>query len=283
MLMMMIFMLVASIFVCQSLQGPLYDESIALSSRLWVNRYYGTSLKAGWTLFELTFSGGWPNYARPLVEDIDGSYACFFFIYVTFVVFGVTRIVTALFLQETMKASARDVEYQVQKTLADTTAFLNKISDLFVAADVDGGGYLSLDEFTSVLTNESVRAYLASIGVEVFEVEGLFNVLADGDDQISYEEFLDGIWRLKGAARSQDVLAILHKLTQLKREFSAMTEFLHGPFSNELTQLQRQDNNQLIQFNQDDFTKMSQGIQSLIKASQGAGNGLTKARPISRI
>ena len=50
------------------------------------------------------------------------------------------RIVSALFLQETLKASARDVEWLVQNKLADTSAFLNKISDLFVAADTDNSG-----------------------------------------------------------------------------------------------------------------------------------------------
>jgi len=71
-----------------------------------------------------------------------------------------------------------------------------------------------------------VKAYLASIEIEVFEVDALFKLLADGDDIISYEEFLNGIMRLKGTARSQDVVGILHKLNQLQRELGSMKDIL---------------------------------------------------------
>ena len=50
--------------------------------RFWVNRMYGTSAKAVYTLFEVTLSGCWPTYARPLIEEVSWLYAIFFILYV---------------------------------------------------------------------------------------------------------------------------------------------------------------------------------------------------------
>eukprot|EP00418_Pyrodinium_bahamense_P023839 CAMPEP_0179132258 /NCGR_PEP_ID=MMETSP0796-20121207/62854_1 /TAXON_ID=73915 /ORGANISM="Pyrodinium bahamense, Strain pbaha01" /LENGTH=52 /DNA_ID=CAMNT_0020831197 /DNA_START=1 /DNA_END=155 /DNA_ORIENTATION=+ len=52
-------------------------------------------------MFEATFSGCWPTYARPLIERVSVWYAAFFILYVTIVVFSTVRIVSALFLRDT--------------------------------------------------------------------------------------------------------------------------------------------------------------------------------------
>ena len=75
---------------------------------LWVNRKYGTGSKALYTVFEITFSGCWPNYVSPVVMDASPWFAAFFIVYITFVVFFLIRIISALFLKETLAHAAQD-------------------------------------------------------------------------------------------------------------------------------------------------------------------------------
>merc|ERR1719382_253423 len=103
----------------------------------WMYMYYGTPRRSLWTFFELTFSGGWPNYARRLVEEVNSWFALFWAVYVFLVIFAMTRIVSALFLKDTLQAAADDVEKQTQR----------KLCNVFAAADTSGDGKITLDEF----------------------------------------------------------------------------------------------------------------------------------------
>merc|ERR1711879_288106 len=87
-----------------------------------------------------------------------------------------------------------------------------------------GSGTLSRTELDEILSDDKVKAYLAAIEIEVFEVASIFQLLDDGDGTISYEEFLHGIMRLKGTARSQDVIAILHTLKGVRKEIASLND-----------------------------------------------------------
>merc|ERR1719210_1365339 len=97
-----------SILLTQTLQYFIMDDSNHIDHRQWVYRHYGDGLKSLWTIFELTFSGCWPNYARRIIEDVSPLYSLFYFVYVYVVVFVATRIVAALFMKETLSQCAND-------------------------------------------------------------------------------------------------------------------------------------------------------------------------------
>lgn len=94
----------------KALSSSMVEEGLPSETKLWIYRYYGTPSRAYWSVFELTFSGGWPAYARTLVEDVSGWYALFFAVYIGGVVFAMFRIITALFLKDTLTVASSDME-----------------------------------------------------------------------------------------------------------------------------------------------------------------------------
>merc|ERR1712187_1011500 len=78
MLILCILMLISALFLTQTLHTFIIDDSEDLDLRLWVYNMYGTPGKSLYTMFEVTLSGCWPNYARPLIEQVSVSYAIFF-------------------------------------------------------------------------------------------------------------------------------------------------------------------------------------------------------------
>jgi len=207
------FMLMGALFLCQTLQDYIMDTTndLSLEIREWCNNNYGTASKALWTMFEITFSGGWPNYTRTIIEEVSPWYAAFFACYVGGVVFAVIRIITALFLKETLAVAASDAEMMIQQKMKDKQKFASKLQEVFRAADESGDGLVSEAEFHAFLVNPKARALFSAMELESHEVESLFEMLDDGDGSVSFDEFLQGVVRLKGTARSQDVLAILHE------------------------------------------------------------------------
>merc|ERR1712048_1268895 len=114
---------------------------------------------------------------------------------------------------------AHDSEMMVQLHLKEKEKYAAKLHELFLEADVSGDGVLSSDEVHNILETDKARAYFNVLELNVHEVASLFNLLDDGDGYIDIDEFITGCMRLKGSARSQDVIAILHANNKLYSMF----------------------------------------------------------------
>ena len=92
--------------MCRFINAYLLDDNLNMELRIWLYKNYGTPALSLYTMFEATFSGCFPNYFRPLVYEVHGAFAIFIIVYVVAVVFAVTRIITALFLKDTLQVAA---------------------------------------------------------------------------------------------------------------------------------------------------------------------------------
>jgi len=234
MIILFILQIVAALLLCQSLQEYILDESGDNNMRLWVNNYYGSSSKALYTMFEFTFSGCWPNYARPIVEEVHFAYAFLFILYVTAVVFAVTRIITALFLKDTMRIAQQDAEMMVQEKMREKLQVVDTLKEIFILADTSGDGLLSFSEFKSLVARPKIAAWLDVLGLDVKDVHTLFHLLDNGDGQIDAEEFVNGMMELKGFAREMDVIQIRHDTKRIMSKCDTIKDLcdsIHSPRS----------------------------------------------------
>jgi len=190
------------------------NESIDRGLRIWLYRHYGDGLLGTYTLFEVTLAGCWPNYLRPLIQHVSGYYAFFTFVYISMVVFAVIRIITAIFLKETLQVASNDQEEMIHEQMKKKQSYLHKLESIFKAVDTSGDGQLELDELEAILSHPTIRTWLSVLELEVHDAKALFRLLDNGDGAVTYGEFLKGVMRLKGQARSIDVVAIMHSTDQ---------------------------------------------------------------------
>eukprot|EP00931_Biecheleriopsis_adriatica_P103722 TRINITY_DN78519_c0_g1_i1.p1 TRINITY_DN78519_c0_g1~~TRINITY_DN78519_c0_g1_i1.p1 ORF type:complete len:540 (-),score=76.89 TRINITY_DN78519_c0_g1_i1:26-1573(-) len=210
MFVLIVYMFIGSLILLHALHEFVVDEGNDLDTRLWVNSMYGSASKSMYTMFEVTNSGGWPGYSRPLIEKVSPWFAVFFCLYVTIVIFGTIRIITALFIKETLNTAANDSILALQENARLKDAYKHKLQVVFEEADVSGNGTITLQEFEEALENDTVCQYLSMLEVEVHEIQTLWGLLDDGDGEITISEFCQGIMRLKGQARTLDVISIMH-------------------------------------------------------------------------
>jgi len=156
------------------------------------------------------------------VEEVSSSFAVFFFVYIIVVVFAMFRIITALFLRDTLAFASRDAEAAVQEKIKQKESYASKLLDFFEAADTSKDGFLTLAEFQTILEEDGVKTWMSIMEVDVHDTEHLFNILDSGDGLVSPEEFVQGILRLKGQARSQDVLRIMHCCERLMQDMARL-------------------------------------------------------------
>jgi Ca2+-binding EF-hand superfamily protein len=178
----------------------------------FVIEHFGTISATMVSLYQ-SISGGrdWQEFYFPLL-DISDWCGWVFLLFIFFVVFGVLNVVTGAFVDSMRLVSQRDNDLVIEQELAKETAFKTEVKAIFEDADLDGSGTLSWEEFQSHLTNERIRAYFASLQLDISEAKALFVLLdVEKNGEVPIEKFILGCLRMRGDAKSIDVNMILYE------------------------------------------------------------------------
>eukprot|EP00746_Dinoflagellata_sp_MGD_P044424 gnl/MRDRNA2_/MRDRNA2_208398_c0_seq1.p1 gnl/MRDRNA2_/MRDRNA2_208398_c0~~gnl/MRDRNA2_/MRDRNA2_208398_c0_seq1.p1 ORF type:complete len:513 (+),score=89.28 gnl/MRDRNA2_/MRDRNA2_208398_c0_seq1:123-1541(+) len=207
--------LVASIFMTLSLQSFLRDESADEEKRKQVYVFFGTLSRACITLFEMTLAvGTWGRVGRVVIFDINRNYALFFLGYMVLVSFALIRVIAAIFLKETLAAAAKDGDLLMAENNRHPD-FVKRIWMLFQNMTSSKKASMSLTELHESLMDTQNQLDLKGLGLHPHEVEGLFALMDDGDDEITFAEFLTGSMRLKNAHKGVDLATLLYENKKL--------------------------------------------------------------------
>eukprot|EP00434_Breviolum_minutum_P021164 symbB.v1.2.018673.t1/scaffold1455.1/size117749/9 len=219
-----VFMSIGTLVLGNLLQDFIVDDSQNLEDRNWIWNRYGTAYRAMYTLYEVTFAGNWPTNARPVLEKVSQGFVVFFVLYVTIIVFAIIRVISAIFLKDTLDAAQADAESVVVDRLRKKAEYLQKLEVLFTALDEDGGGTISEQKLVALLDNPKVEAYFQTLDVDVTEGAALVNMLDDGDGEVTLDEFVDGILRCRGPARALDQVAMRADLQKLDGKLNTLLQ-----------------------------------------------------------
>merc|ERR1712139_62243 len=153
-------------------------------------------------MFEAIVGGiSWGCVAGPLVRDISpimGLLLCF---YVTMSIFVVMNLVTGLFVERVTKMVSEDKDQDMAL----------QITQFFFPEGVDDE--ITIDDFKEKLEShtETIMEYFH---VSPEEVDALFQLIdADGSNEVSAAELVDGCLKLRGPAKSVEVAIMGRKLT----------------------------------------------------------------------
>merc|ERR1712146_573213 len=106
---------------------------------------------------------------------------------------------------------AKDEENAITTRREQRSKDLAQLRMIFAKADVDGGGNVSLNEFKRITKDPRIENWLAGMGLDVNEVNSLFGLLDDGDGAVSLDEFLSGAMRIRGQAKSADLVSFMYE------------------------------------------------------------------------
>merc|ERR1712032_1133276 len=120
----------------------------------------------------------------------------------------------------------------IQERLEREEEMVSELLTLFRAGDMDDDHYISRDEFTKLMTEESVLDTLANLGVHPTEAQGLFTLLDnDASGYIQMDEFIDGCVRVTGEAKAVDIVTLMYenkktimKLEQLRKMLEVIVD-----------------------------------------------------------
>ncbi|CAK9003562.1 Voltage-dependent T-type calcium channel subunit alpha-1I [Durusdinium trenchii] len=215
MVLLAVFMCMGGLIMGNLLQDYIKDESHSFEDRQWVWQRYGTCYRATYTLYEMTFAGNWPVNARPVMEKVNQGFVIFYLLYITIIVFAVIRVISAIFLKDTLDEAHNDAQQLVLDRLKKKADYVQRLEGLFRTIDASGQGMIKEERLQEILANPKVKAYFQTLEIDVHEGHALFHLLDNGDGEVTLEEFIDGLMRCKGPARAIDAVALHADLRQL--------------------------------------------------------------------
>eukprot|EP00928_Gymnodinium_smaydae_P044674 TRINITY_DN29801_c0_g1_i2.p1 TRINITY_DN29801_c0_g1~~TRINITY_DN29801_c0_g1_i2.p1 ORF type:complete len:316 (-),score=56.78 TRINITY_DN29801_c0_g1_i2:44-991(-) len=197
-----------------------------------MNQFYGSLYETMVTLW-CSISGGndWMEFGNLLrYLHLGEIYLAMFFFYIAFCTVGLLNVVTGIFVDSAV--CTRTEDEVVEGYTEDLRRTSEEIKRLFEDADVDKSGTMSFSELRALLENPRVKAYFAGLDIDPNEARSIFTLIdVKNSGEITLEEFVNGTMKLKGHARSLDVVSLMYDHARYFAKFNrfcALVEYQLG-------------------------------------------------------
>jgi len=212
-------------FECKGLSVEECNDPAMVKKRQEVYIYFGTFTRSMTTTFELTLANGFP-IARTIIEHVDERWAIVMLCYKLLFGFAFVAVIRGVFLHETFNVASTDDELMVVQKKRKVDKHRRQMERLFDEADKDDSGAISKEEFQGILKDPKVRTWMSALEIEVNDAEILYRMMKGEDEgQLTLQELINSISRLKGSARSIDVVALMHQVKDLD---DLVVEYIEG-------------------------------------------------------
>ncbi|CAE7479501.1 CACNA1S [Symbiodinium necroappetens] len=175
-----------------------------------LSQSWGTLHASMHTLFRAV-SGGfdWGGTAAAL-GDVHWAWMYLFTAYIAFCMFAVLNVMTGIFCQVAVESSRNDPQFLMQHLLAEKDRQTDLIRNLFRIFDRERRGYIALTELEDKFNDETAQGMMGLLEIYPESSWSLFKKLDENaDGRLNEDEFVNGIFKLKGVTKSWDVEEIL--------------------------------------------------------------------------
>jgi len=187
---------------------PLLEHSILEN---WGSIYRGMM-----SLYMATTGGkDWEEFSSSL-EHVGAGYHLFFCLYIAFFYCVVTNTLTSLFVEATRLNADKDHEFIIHDALEKKDEYIEKLKKWYTKIDIDNSGDVSLDELVGHLNDPDVIAFARTLDIEILDVKQFFMMLScNGSKPVDLESFVIGCIKLKGLAKSMDLLSLMNSSKEI--------------------------------------------------------------------
>jgi len=177
-----------------------------------VQEYFGDVPKSMLTLFQVMTLDAWSSLCRPIMNGPQVWIGLFFIIFITIAQFVLMNLITAVIVENAFSDSKTEDQELALRLARQKEKELDELRVIFKDLDEDGSGMLSREELFRAAKKRRVRQKLRAIDILPKDVDELWEILDDGDGELSSEEFINGLQRLRGEAKAKDILRLYREL-----------------------------------------------------------------------
>jgi hypothetical protein len=203
-LMLLIIVYCCSIAMLTVLQDQIDEE--------WLVRdvYFGTVFRCMWTIIQLITFDAWAVNILVPVMPLSWVAATILFFMIIIGSFGVINVIVAVLVESARTNSEENKAYAAKVMEKMDQELLRDLGRCFKEADDDGSGELDQQEFEEFIHTPVVFNKMRMLGISMDEATELFEVIdADESGGITPEEYINGLKKLRGQARGQDLVQLI--------------------------------------------------------------------------
>merc|ERR1719188_2572628 len=193
-----------------------------------VQEMFGDLQKAMYTLFQIMTFDSWASIVRPIIFEMPETIPVFL-LFVGIAGFVLFNLMTAIVVKNAFDAASQDEEAVAQMKENDRKRQEQALLEMFDELDKDDSGMLTKQEFAESVLDDMVFIHqLKTLDIELEELPDVFEILDDGDGQVSTEEFCTGLMRMQGNAMSRDMLKATKRAKTVNGHFEVVNNEVEG-------------------------------------------------------
>jgi len=200
--------------------GDNIDQDVKEASLM----YFGSVLLAIVHLYMAVTGGNdWFKYYE-VVERCGTFYRLIFLFFTFFFVFALFNILTGIFVEKAVLATQPDRDEIIMDQCRKSRREADEFRDLCKHLDEDDSGTISYAEFIESMQDDRMVAYMASVGLEVHDVELFFRIVTNAahNEQITIDQFVEGCMSMRGQATGLDMQKSLFETSKLHMRLQLM-------------------------------------------------------------
>jgi len=228
-LLMVLFLYVCAIFTTTQIgqNDEIYDPYYK-RSRCWDHEvFFGSVTRSMFTLVQVLTLESWAEgIARHVIAN-QPMQILFFIFFIVVTTFMLLNMIVGVIVENTTQMGKQNEEQKKKQQEANTTKVVANLRKILQEADEDGSGSLSLEEFQDALADPEINQQLRLIDFPVDDPQEIFMLLdTESDGELATEEFLQGCMRMRGPAKSKDLLEVQIQSDLLARKLTLLDEKL---------------------------------------------------------
>jgi len=204
---------------------------------------FSSVLRGDLTFVQQILAGdSWGETSVPIIER--EPWTAFILIAVlTTVQFGLLNLIIAVIVDRAIEAREEDVEHKLREKESDLQQAMNELRGLCVQMDSDNSGNLTIDELQRGYDRiQSFRDMLRVMDIDKSEMATVLEIMdIDGSGEVSYEEFVSELHKMKTQESHTLLVLIRHQVDQIRKANEEQMALL----KNDLLNMSRQHDEKL--------------------------------------
>lgn len=195
------------IFVVCFFFAILATELIGQGSHPMARERFGTMAKSMTTLFQIMTLDSWTGIVRPIAAE-EPWVIWFFVFFISIGTFVLMNLIVAVIVENAFDTGNMEQAEQAQKAAEKRDKELMELKEMFRMLDKDESGSLTKMELIKASRERKVIQKLQSLDLMPKDLIAAWEILDDGDGELSVDEFVDGFRKLKGEAKAKDIIRL---------------------------------------------------------------------------
>lgn len=180
---------------------------------------FGTLPQAMFSLMQVMTLDSWTFIARPMM--MKAPWVAFYFVaLILLVVMVLLNLITAVIVENAFSIVQEDEDAALREKEKMKEEQIEKFRVMFKEMDADGSGTMSFTELEDSMDKPGVQTAFKALEIEQSELGELWELLDDGDDAVTIDEFCEGLRKIQADVKAKEIMECIRKMRQLHNRTS---------------------------------------------------------------